>query len=149
MKIIQKQPNASGAFPAPQSWNSNVPPSGYAIIDLDMTEFYEYNGFVTLTIEDDTVTAYTPNVEAWEEWKASLPEPEEPEPTTEERIAELEATNAELEDAMCEMDAVNQAEITELRENVSALEDAVCEMDAANEERMAAIEDALCERDME
>ena len=44
-------------------------------------------------------------------------------PTAEERIAELEAVNAELEDAMCEMDA-------------------------ANEERMAAIEDALCEMDM-
>ena len=32
----------------------------------------------------DTVTAYEPNVEAWEAWKASLPEPEEPEPTEEE-----------------------------------------------------------------
>lgn len=82
--IIQKQPNASGAYPAPQTWNSNVPPSGYAIIDLDMTEFYAYNGFVTLTIEGDTVTEYAPNVEAWEEWKASLPAPEEPVPTFEE-----------------------------------------------------------------
>jgi len=44
-------------------------------------------------------------------------------PTAEERIAELEAINAELEDAMCEMDA-------------------------ATEERFAAIEDALCEMDM-
>ena len=122
--IIQKQPNPSGAYPAPQSWNSNVPPSGYAIIDLDMTEFYDYNGFVTLTIEGDTVTSYTPNVEAWEKWKSSLPEPQPEPPTTEERITELEAVNAELEDAMCEMDA-------------------------ANEERFAAIEDALCEMDMD
>lgn len=44
-------------------------------------------------------------------------------PTAEERIAELETINAELEDAMCEMDA-------------------------ATEERLAAIEDALCEMDM-
>ena len=44
-------------------------------------------------------------------------------PTAEERIAELKTINAELEDALCEMDAVN-------------------------EERMAAIEDALCEMDM-
>ena len=50
-------------------------------------------------------------------------EPVEPETTAEERIAELEAINAELEDALCEMDA-------------------------ANEERFAAIEDALCEMDM-
>ena len=53
---------------------------------------------------------------------AALPVPEY-KPTAEERIAELEAVNAELEDALCEMDA-------------------------ANEERMAAIEDALCEMDM-
>ncbi len=50
-------------------------------------------------------------------------EPIVPEPTTEERVAQLEASTA-------------------------ALEDAICEMDAANEERMAAIEDALCEIDM-
>ena len=53
----------------------------------------------------------------------NLPEPAR-KPTPEERIATLEATNA-------------------------ALEDAVCEMDAVNEDRMAAIEDALCEMDME
>lgn len=51
-----------------------------------------------------------------------LPEPER-KPTAEERIKELETINAELEDAMCEMDA-------------------------ATEERLAAIEDALCEMDM-
>ena len=112
MKIIQKQPNPSGAYPAPQTWDGN-PPDGYAIIDLDMTKFYEYNGFVTLTIEQmevgaiptinedgeevnepiyaDTVTAYTPNVEAWEAWKAEQPEPAPPEPTMEERVTELEA----------------------------------------------------------
>ena len=125
MKIIQKIANPSGAYPAPQSWNSIKPPKGYAIIhdSVDMADFYAYNGFVTLTIEDDTVTAYEPNVEAWEEWKASLPEPTPPAPTTDERITKLEAVNAELEDALCEMDA-------------------------AAEERFAAIEDALCEIDM-
>lgn len=150
MNIIRKKANPSGAYPAPQSWNKSAPPNGYAIIPdtVDMADFYAYNGFATFTIEGDTVTGYTPNVEAWEEWKASLPEPQPEPPTTEERIAELEATNAELEDAMCEMDAANQAEITELRENVSALEDAVCEMDALNEKRIAAVEDALCEMDM-
>lgn len=123
MNIIRKEPNASGAYPAPQTWNSNVPPSGYAIIDLDMTEFYSYNGFVILAIEGDTVTGYTPNTEAWEKWKAEQPEPQEPEPTTEERVTELENT-------------------------IVSLEDAICEMDEANDERMAAIEDALCEMDM-
>lgn len=61
-------------------------------------------------------------------------------PTTEDQIAELE-------NAMCEMDAINQEEISALQETTSALEDALCEMEAANEERMAAIEDALCEMD--
>lgn len=91
--IIQKQPNPSGAYPAPQTWNSNVPPSGYAVIDLDMTEFFNYNGFVTFTIEGDTVTAYTPNVDAWEKWKAENPDtPQEDEPT------EAEDTSAMLID---------------------------------------------------
>ena len=38
--------------------------------------------------------------------------------------------------------------ITVLEETTTALEDAICEMDAMNAERMAAIEDALCEMDM-
>ena len=90
--IIQKQPNPSGAYPALQSWDSPTPPDGYAIVQdaVDLSTFYEYNGFVMLTIETidgvDTVTAYEPNVEAWEAWKASLPEPEPEvdEPTADE-----------------------------------------------------------------
>ena len=37
----------------------------------------------------DTVTAYAPNVEAWEAWKASLPEPEPEQPTEEEDTAAM------------------------------------------------------------
>lgn len=69
-------------------------------------------------------------------------------PSNDERFAALESINVALEEAMCEMDAVNQEEIAELQETTSALEEAMCEMDAANEERMAAIEEALCEMDM-
>lgn len=91
MNIIHKIPNASGAYSAPQTWNSSNIPSTHVVIpdSLDMTAFYEHNGFVTLTIENDTVTSYTPNVEAWEEWKASQPEPEEEEPTEEEDTAAM------------------------------------------------------------
>ena len=32
-----------------------------------------YNGSVTLTVEDGAVTFVTPDTEAWEAWKASLP----------------------------------------------------------------------------
>ena len=86
MNIIRKEPNGSGAYPAPQSWGSITPPTGYAIIPdtVNMSIFYAYNGFVFLTIEGDTVTGYTPNVDAWEEWKASLPDPTEEEPSEEE-----------------------------------------------------------------
>lgn len=86
MKIIRKTANPSGAYLGPQSWKGTVPPEGYAIIpdSVNMADFYAHNGFVILTIEGDTVTGYTPNVEAWEEWKASLPNPTEPEPTEEE-----------------------------------------------------------------
>ena len=63
--------------------------------------------------------AWTRNVNG----EQTVLEPIVPEPTTEERVDDLE-------------------------DATSALEDAICEMDAANEERMAAIEDALCEIDM-
>lgn len=84
MIYIDRKPNPSGAYPNPK----NQPfPGCITLNDEQAALFFEYNGFVI--VEGDTVTA---NVQAWEEWKSSLPEPEpvEPEPTTEERIAELE-----------------------------------------------------------
>lgn len=81
MIYIDRKPNPSGAYPNPK----NQPfPGCITLNDEQAALFFEHNGFVT--VEGDTVTA---NVQAWEEWKASLPEPE-PEPTAEERIAELE-----------------------------------------------------------
>ena len=71
MQIIRMTPNESGAYSAPQTWQSGQPPEGYAIISdsLDMTDFHTYNGFVALTLEDNTVTAITPNIDAWNAWK--------------------------------------------------------------------------------
>ena len=51
----------------------------------------------------DTVTTYAPNVEAWEAWKASLPDPVEPEPTTEERLAALEEQVAQADETAIEL----------------------------------------------
>ncbi len=65
-----------------QSWMSQYSiPSGYAIVPdgFDTTEFYTYNGFVTAEIVDGVVISMTPDVEAWEAWKAENP-PVEPEP---------------------------------------------------------------------
>ena len=112
MKIIQKNPNPSGAYPSPNCWSKDTPPNGYAIIadTVNLADFYAYNGFVTLTIAGDTVTAYTPNVEAWEAWKASLPEPTAPEPTTEERIAALEAQVAQADETAIELFEMQMAQ---------------------------------------
>lgn len=82
MKIITKNQISKCI----QSWSRTTVPDNYAIVpdDFDTSEFYAYNGFVDLTIDDaNTVTAMTPNVEAWEAWQASLPDPE-PEPEPEE-----------------------------------------------------------------
>lgn len=80
---INKNPNPSGAYSAPQS---NKFPDSVALTDEQLTEFLKYNGFVNLTIEGETVTAITPNLTAWEEWKDSLPPETEPEPTELEKL---------------------------------------------------------------
>ena len=79
MIYIDKNQNPSGAYPNAK----NQPfPGCIALDDEQATVFFEYNGFVTIT-----ENGVKPNTEAWEAWKASLPEPEpepEAEPTAEE-----------------------------------------------------------------
>ena len=95
MPYINPTPNPSGAYPAPQS---NPAPGLIPLTEEQAATVLQYNGFVTITseeevIEDDftrTVYTVTPNTEAWEEWKASLPEETAPPPTQEERLAALE-----------------------------------------------------------
>lgn len=92
MNIIFKEPYENGGYSNMQTWDNLTIPETHALWPdtLDTADFYNYNGFVVLTIETidgvDTVTAYEPNVEAWEAWKASLPEPkpEVDEPTADE-----------------------------------------------------------------
>lgn len=85
MQIIQQNPNESGAYPPIQTVNFETVPKGVALWpdDLPTDTFYQYNGFVRLSISDldgvATVTGCQPNTEAWEAWQASLPdEPMEP-----------------------------------------------------------------------
>lgn len=95
MKIIQRSANPSGAYPPIQTGSWEKPPQGTALWPegLERETFQRYNGFVILTIQQadgtDTVTACAPNIEAWEEWRASLPE--EPEPEEEVTTAEMAA----------------------------------------------------------
>jgi hypothetical protein len=96
MQIIKITANESGSRPPMQDWRRAEPPEGYAEVACDAAAFYEYNGFVTLTVEDDRVTDMQPNIEAWEAWKATLPEPEHQAPTAEERLAALEAAMLDI-----------------------------------------------------
>lgn len=93
MYIIQSYPDRIGAYPPIQSWDGSAPPAGYAEVpeSLDLTEFYQYNGFVTLTVENGVVTAVTPNAEEWEAWKAAQLATE-PEP-----VSEVEQLRADVD----------------------------------------------------
>ena len=105
MKIIRKTANPNGAYSPIQSWGYGEVPNGYAIVPdtLDTADFYNYNGFITLTIEGDTVAAYTPNVEAWEAWKANLPTiVEEEVPSQLDRIEAQVAYIAMMTDTLLE-----------------------------------------------
>lgn len=87
MQYIQPIPNPSGAYPAPQSTPF---PDGLPLADSQAETLVQYNGFVTITqepdddIADSSVTV-TPDVEAWEAWKAE--QPPEPNPTEPEQFA--------------------------------------------------------------
>jgi hypothetical protein len=81
MVIMQKQPNPSGAYSSIQSWSGVAPPDGYYQV-LDNVTLTD-GGFGALTVEDGIVTAFTPDVEAWERWQAEHPVPE-PQPSAEE-----------------------------------------------------------------
>ncbi len=88
MKLIWKEPNPNGAYPPIQEAELSAVPAGMAIVPvgLDDAIFYENNGFVTLALDGDVVTAMAANAEARAAWLASLPAAEtaEPAPTEEE-----------------------------------------------------------------
>ena len=126
MNIIRKEPGQSGAYSPIINGSFTSVPDGCALWPdtLDTSGFYAYSGFATLTIEAvgevDTVTAYEPNVEAWEAWKASLPPEVEviPEPTVEERVTTLEEQLAEAEEAAIELYEANL-----IQEEINAQQD--------------------------
>ena len=95
MNIIPITPNPDGSYRQIQSgWPAGTPvPSTHAVWpdELDTTDFYACGGFGSLTVEGQTVTAFTPNEEAYEEWKMEHPETTTTQPTQEERLAALES----------------------------------------------------------
>ena len=86
MIYLDPTPNPSGAYPNPKLQPF---PGCISLEGEGEALFFQCNGFVTLG-EDGSVS---PNTQAWEAWKASLPQ-QEPEsaPTVEERVSELEET---------------------------------------------------------
>lgn len=77
---IRKNPNSSGAYPAPQSNYAE----GLLVISEEFLEvFFQYNGFVLIEHDGTQVTGISPKTEAWEKWKASLPPDPDPEAETE------------------------------------------------------------------
>ena len=67
---IQKIPNESGAYPAPQSNYAE----GLLVISEEFLEvFFQYNGFVSIEHDGTQVTDISPKTEAWEKWRARSP----------------------------------------------------------------------------
>ena len=112
MNIIQKQPNPDGAYPPIQSWSGAVPPDGYYQV-ADGVEL-SCGGFGTLTVEDGIVTAFTPDVEAWEQWQAEHPTPE---PTLDDTTA-LQLAVAELAETQAADQTANELALAELAETI-------------------------------
>jgi len=73
MIYIDNKPNESGAYPNAK----NQPfPDCIELNEEQSAIFFEYNGFVIVSQNEDGSTNVEPNVELWEEWKASLPSDE-------------------------------------------------------------------------
>lgn len=99
MYYLRPTPNLGGAYGAPQSSKA---PGLLELPDSLLSEFLAYNGFVTLTVEGEAVTAVTPDTEAWEAWKASLPPDLEPEPTQLDRVEAQATYTAMMTDTLLE-----------------------------------------------
>ena len=119
MQILQKAPLENGGYSVIQTWPGDVPPEGYVIVPdtLDTSVFYDFMGFVTLELDGDTVTAMIGNQEALDAYKASLPEPTPPQPTTEERVAALESENKTM-----------KAQVSAQSEQMDFYEECIAEM---------------------
>lgn len=78
MYIISATPSAAGQYPAIQQTIRAEPPEGFLWWpdSLEQQTFLQYEGFVILDIQRNTVASYQPNEAAYEAWKASQPAPE-------------------------------------------------------------------------
>ena len=96
MNIIIATPNASGAYPSIQTWGLDIPPNGYYQIAeiCDTSAMHTHAGFVTLTVENNIVTAITGDDAKYQAWLASLPVPDTTQPISLENT--VRAQNATI-----------------------------------------------------
>lgn len=102
MQYVRSKPNASGAYPAPRS---SCFPGCLPLTEGQAETLVQYNGFVTITQEPDpeietSGVTVTPDLEAWEAWKAA--QPEEPDPGTDPEPSGEYVTYSELAAAIRE-----------------------------------------------
>lgn len=90
--IIQSVANEIGTR-GNQTWNGVVPPDGYVWTTEEdiMGVYVSFMGFVDLEIDGDTCTKMTGNQELLDKYKAEHPDPEpqEPEPSTDDVLNAL------------------------------------------------------------
>ena len=90
--IIQSVANEIGTR-GNQTWSGAVPPDGYVwTTEEDIMNVYApFMGFVDLEIDGDTATKMTGNQELLDKYKAEHPDPEpqEPEPSTDDVLNAL------------------------------------------------------------
>lgn len=111
MEIIQIQENENGSRPPIQTWQYEEVPEGFCAIECDTSVFYDFRGFVHLTIKDGVCTEITGNQEALDAYLADhpdLPEPE-PTPTLDSRVSVLEETSATKDEIQAVWDSMAEA----------------------------------------
>ena len=90
--IIQRVANETGTR-GNQTWSGVVPPDGYVwTTEEDIMNVYApFMGFVDIEIDGDTCTKMTGNQELLDKYKAEHPDPEpqEPEPSTDDVLNAL------------------------------------------------------------
>ena len=90
--IIQRVANETGTR-GNQTWSGVVPPDGYVwTTEEDIMNVYApFMGFVDLEIDGDTAVKMTGNQELLDRYKAEHPDPEpqEPEPSTDDVLNAL------------------------------------------------------------
>ena len=105
--IIQRVANETGTR-GNQTWSGVVPPDGYVwTTEEDIMNVYApFMGFVDLEIDGDTAVKMTGNQELLDRYKAEHPDPEpqEPEPSTDDVLNALIGYDGQLDDTKEEED---------------------------------------------